>query len=146
MRAIRDFLDEQFIRFGREIGMEQHRYARGAGDQPHYVFDDAHRQRDRQNARRRHQAIQYQPVQKRRCEGQRIAQPHAPLHDGQNDQQHQLQKVFRHAEGEKRKRGAQLSIHQIRGRNHHRNAHIRLFHQHHTHRQHDKPQKVRKLR
>ena len=78
---------------------------------------------------KQHESVQHNAVDDRRDKGEEIRHAKAPQQQAHGEQQHRLQAVFRHAEGDKAPRRRQPAVKKVCRRNHHGHAEVSLFHQ-----------------
>lgn len=78
---------------------------------------------------KQHESVQHNAVDDRRDKGEEIRHAKAPQQQTHGEQQHRLQAVFRHAEGDKAPRRRQPAVKKVCRRNHHGHAEVSLFHQ-----------------
>ena len=83
----------------------------------------------RKRGTKQHESVQHKAVDDRRDKGEEIRHAEAPQQQAHGEQQHRLQTVFRHAEGDKAPHGRQPAVKKVCRRNHHGYAEVGLFHQ-----------------
>ena len=83
----------------------------------------------RKHSTKQRESVHHKAVDDRRDKGEEIRHAKAPQQQAHGEQQHRLQTVFRHAEGDKTPRRRQPAVKKVCRRNHHGNAEVGLFHQ-----------------
>lgn len=124
-----NFFHEKFVGLRRKIGMEHKRYAEGAEQCAGNKEADAPRNRcRREQAHKRHAAIQREAVKHGREKREQVRKAEAPEQGGHKEKDDGLQRVFHHAERHEFPSCGKLQIKYVGGRYHHGHAEIRPFH------------------